>query len=163
MMFTGLPAQTKHRVIPTPEVVYEDEEDSNGGDKAVLDAPPSELHTPWAEHSQATTPSVGGAEATSATAVLSPPADNCGSLASASVPLPSPPPLDSSAHPASRNPPPGCPPHPLFSIEQLGVDRRLLINRKRQLKMYRVWMQGVFRKLALPTFNNESTKLIDET
>ena len=38
-------------------------------------------------------------------------------------------------------------PHPLFSIEQLGVDRRLLVNRKRQLKMYRVWMQGKFRKL----------------
>ena len=40
------------------------------------------------------------------------------------------------------------PPHPLFAIEQLGVDRRLLVNRKRQLKMYRVWMQGKFRKLA---------------
>lgn len=38
-------------------------------------------------------------------------------------------------------------PHPLFSIEQLGVDRRLIVNRKRQLKMYRVWMQGKFRKL----------------
>ena len=37
--------------------------------------------------------------------------------------------------------------HPLFSIEQLGVDRRLIVNRKRQLKMYRVWMQGKFRKL----------------
>lgn len=36
--------------------------------------------------------------------------------------------------------------HPLFAIEQLGVDRRLLVNRKRQLKMYRVWMQGKFRK-----------------
>ena len=36
--------------------------------------------------------------------------------------------------------------HPLFSIEQLGVDRRLLVNRKRQLKMYRVWMQGKFRR-----------------
>ena len=37
--------------------------------------------------------------------------------------------------------------HPLFSLEQLGVDRRLLVNRKRQLKMYRVWMQGKFKKL----------------
>ncbi|EUC59063.1 actin filament-binding protein [Rhizoctonia solani AG-3 Rhs1AP] len=36
--------------------------------------------------------------------------------------------------------------HPLFSITQLGVDRRLLVNRKRQLQMYRVWMQGKFRK-----------------
>lgn len=37
--------------------------------------------------------------------------------------------------------------HPLFEVEQLGADRRLLVNRKRQLKMYRVWMQGKFRKL----------------
>lgn len=37
--------------------------------------------------------------------------------------------------------------HPLFSISQLRVDRRLLLNRKRQLKMYRVWMQAKFRKL----------------
>uniref|UniRef100_A0A0W0FD23 tRNA N(3)-methylcytidine methyltransferase n=1 Tax=Moniliophthora roreri TaxID=221103 RepID=A0A0W0FD23_MONRR len=40
----------------------------------------------------------------------------------------------------------GSPVHPLFSIDQLGIDRRLLVNRKRQLKMYRVWMQGAFRK-----------------
>jgi len=39
-----------------------------------------------------------------------------------------------------------CPSHPLFKIEQLGIDRRLLVNRKRQLKMYRIWMQGKFRK-----------------
>jgi tRNAThr (cytosine32-N3)-methyltransferase len=38
-------------------------------------------------------------------------------------------------------------PHPLFAIEQLGVDRRLLVNRKRQQRMYRVWLQGKFRKL----------------
>jgi tRNAThr (cytosine32-N3)-methyltransferase len=42
---------------------------------------------------------------------------------------------------------PECPAHPLFSIEALHVDRRLLVNRKRQLKMYRVWMQGVFVRL----------------
>lgn len=41
-----------------------------------------------------------------------------------------------------------CPSHPLFTIEQLGIDRRLLVNRKRQLKMYRVWMQGKFRKTS---------------
>ncbi|KAF8990673.1 methyltransferase [Cyathus striatus] len=50
-------------------------------------------------------------------------------------------------HPNLLLPFPGCPLHPLFTIEQLGVDRRLLVNRKRQLKMYRVWMQGRFRKL----------------
>ncbi|KAH7890996.1 S-adenosyl-L-methionine-dependent methyltransferase [Phlebopus sp. FC_14] len=50
-------------------------------------------------------------------------------------------------HPNLLVPLASCPPHPLFSIEQLGVDRRLLVNRKRQLKMYRVWMQGKFRKI----------------
>ncbi|KAI4176016.1 MAG: hypothetical protein LQ343_001298 [Gyalolechia ehrenbergii] len=34
----------------------------------------------------------------------------------------------------------------LFEIASLGVDRRLLINRHKQLKMYRCWMQGRFRK-----------------
>ncbi|KAI4244765.1 MAG: hypothetical protein LQ352_006725 [Teloschistes flavicans] len=33
-----------------------------------------------------------------------------------------------------------------FEIASLGVDRRLLINRHKQLKMYRCWMQGRFRK-----------------
>ncbi|KAM3076039.1 hypothetical protein ACMFMG_006448 [Clarireedia jacksonii] len=34
----------------------------------------------------------------------------------------------------------------LFEIIDLGVDRRLLVNRAKQLKMYRCWMQGRFRK-----------------
>lgn len=33
-----------------------------------------------------------------------------------------------------------------FQIINLGVDRRLLVNRAKQLKMYRCWMQGRFRK-----------------
>jgi tRNAThr (cytosine32-N3)-methyltransferase len=33
-----------------------------------------------------------------------------------------------------------------FEIEDLGVDRRLLVNRAKKLKMYRCWMQGRFRK-----------------
>lgn len=37
--------------------------------------------------------------------------------------------------------------HPLFDTVNLGIDRRLIVNRKRQLKMYRVWMQGIFRKV----------------
>ncbi|KAF7317882.1 Methyltransferase-like protein [Mycena kentingensis (nom. inval.)] len=49
-------------------------------------------------------------------------------------------------HPTLLASPPPC----LFSTEQLGVDRRLLVNRKRQLKMYRVWMQAKFRKLERP-------------
>lgn len=35
---------------------------------------------------------------------------------------------------------------PAFEIVDLGVDRRLLVNRQKQLKMYRCWMQGRFRK-----------------
>lgn len=35
----------------------------------------------------------------------------------------------------------------LFKIEQNAVDRRLIVNRQRKLKMYRVWLQGKFRKI----------------
>jgi len=58
-----------------------------------------------------------------------------------------------SVHPSLRDPGALGLPHPLFTIKQLGVDRRLLVNRKRQLKMYRVWMQGKFQRTetdALP-------------
>lgn len=37
----------------------------------------------------------------------------------------------------------------VFQILNLGVDRRLMVNRKRRLKMYRCWMQGYFKKRAL--------------
>jgi tRNAThr (cytosine32-N3)-methyltransferase len=33
-----------------------------------------------------------------------------------------------------------------FEVINLAVDRRLLVNRAKQLKMYRCWMQGRFRK-----------------
>ncbi|GAA5953529.1 hypothetical protein JCM21900_006192 [Sporobolomyces salmonicolor] len=33
-----------------------------------------------------------------------------------------------------------------LDLLQLGVDRRLLLNRKRQLKMMRIWLQGRWRK-----------------
>jgi tRNAThr (cytosine32-N3)-methyltransferase len=51
-------------------------------------------------------------------------------------------------HPILQTPFKECPSQPLFSIEQLAADRRLIVNRKRQLKMYRIWMQGKFRKLS---------------
>ncbi|KAI0157452.1 S-adenosyl-L-methionine-dependent methyltransferase [Xylariaceae sp. FL1272] len=35
---------------------------------------------------------------------------------------------------------------PLFDVEDLGVDRRMLVNRALKIKMYRCWMQGRFRK-----------------
>ncbi|KAJ9294720.1 hypothetical protein DTO271G3_6640 [Paecilomyces variotii] len=44
----------------------------------------------------------------------------------------------------------------VFQILNLGVDRRLLVNRKRRLKMYRCWMQGYFKKRDLLT--TESTQ-----
>ena len=35
---------------------------------------------------------------------------------------------------------------PQFEVEKIGLDRRLLVNRKRELKMHRCWLQGHFRK-----------------
>jgi len=35
---------------------------------------------------------------------------------------------------------------PAFEVVNFGVDRRMLVNRQRQLKMYRCWMQAIFRK-----------------
>ncbi|KAF2499792.1 methyltransferase [Lophium mytilinum] len=35
---------------------------------------------------------------------------------------------------------------PAFEVVHIGVDRRMLVNRQRKLKMYRCWMQAVFRK-----------------
>ena len=37
-------------------------------------------------------------------------------------------------------------PASLFDVVDLGVDRRMLVNRQKQLKMYRCWLQGSFRK-----------------
>lgn len=39
-------------------------------------------------------------------------------------------------------------PVPMFALEQMGEDRRMLVNRKLQLKMYRIWMQVKARKVG---------------
>lgn len=46
-----------------------------------------------------------------------------------------------------------------FEIASLGVDRRLLINRSKQLKMYRCWMQGRFRKPETVQNGNDNVEL----
>ncbi|KAF7900829.1 hypothetical protein EAF00_003050 [Botryotinia globosa] len=42
-----------------------------------------------------------------------------------------------------------------FDIIDLGVDRRLLVNRAKELKMYRCWMQGRFKKKSLPSTDSK--------
>lgn len=44
---------------------------------------------------------------------------------------------------------------PAFEIVDFGVDRRMLVNRQRKLKMYRCWMQAIFRKPLQNDGNNE--------
>lgn len=36
---------------------------------------------------------------------------------------------------------------PMFEVQDLGVDRRMLVNRASKTKMYRCWLQGRFKKL----------------
>lgn len=39
---------------------------------------------------------------------------------------------------------------PRFKVLNFGVDRRMLVNRQRRLKMYRCWLQARFEKLEIP-------------
>jgi tRNAThr (cytosine32-N3)-methyltransferase len=48
-------------------------------------------------------------------------------------------------------------PRPSFEVAHIGVDRRMLVNRQRRLKMYRCWMQAVFRKAGQESMVMTST------
>lgn len=48
-----------------------------------------------------------------------------------------------------------------FEVVDVGVDRRLIVNRQRKLKMYRCWLQGRFRKKTGEIAGINSTR--DET
>ena len=145
MLFTGsasVPMQIKSQA---PIVEYEEDEskeDDPSGRSAQLPSgsvrstPPGETMSPECESMQdnsTTDVQIFGS------AVLSP--------STQSGPGPPPPPSSVDSVSTFATTAASKLPHPLFTIEQLGVDRRMLVNRKRQLKMYRVWMQGKFRKL----------------
>lgn len=49
---------------------------------------------------------------------------------------------------------------PVFEVVSLGVDRRLLVNRQKQLQMHRCWMQGRFRKPIHTA--DDGTRVIDQ-
>ncbi|THH16692.1 hypothetical protein EW146_g3988 [Bondarzewia mesenterica] len=127
LLFSGsrAPAQQTHT---TTEEIIDDADVSSDPLSTVIDSP-STLHTPSSSSPAPESP-------------RTPP-----------LPLAAASPSASSSAPAAVHssllhmPLPHCPEHPLFSIVQLGVDRRLIVNRKRQLKMYRVWMQGKYKKL----------------
>ena len=127
MLFTGSPASAASKANNTVHIVEENEEPS--------DSDPSARATPL-------TPSDGSGRTTPTLAEVEK------SLSSLSVNASEHAPQKAGAiHPILEDPSPAEGSHPLFSTVQLGVDRRLIVNRKRQLKMYRVWMQGKFRKL----------------
>ncbi|GAA5848574.1 hypothetical protein JCM8547_004557 [Rhodosporidiobolus lusitaniae] len=87
---------------------------------------------------------------TTTTTFVETPSGSVEETTSSSLPVPSP----SPSRPSS--PSPSCATAKVkagenltpFTLDliQLGVDRRLLLNRKRQLKMMRVWLQGRWRK-----------------
>jgi len=50
---------------------------------------------------------------------------------------------------------------PAFEVLNLAVDRRMLVNRQRKLKMYRCWMQGHFRK-SVESPGQQKIEIADE-
>ncbi|KAF8075177.1 S-adenosyl-L-methionine-dependent methyltransferase [Lyophyllum atratum] len=131
LLFTGSHAQASQVTDRTTEEVEEEEPQASGSSLALE---PTEASPPPLE--QPIGPGEGSNYSTPAfTASTSASPDAAGTLSNTAI------------HQNLLTPLAHCPAHPLFTSEQLGVDRRLLVNRKRQLKMYRVWMQGKFRKV----------------
>lgn len=130
LLFTGSPAPAASKTNNTVQVVEEadDHSDSDPNHTSRTPHDASQVSSP-----EQTTPTLAEIQE---------------SLSSLSVGMSENTPQKAGAiHPILAHSPPSDSAHSLFSIEQLGVDRRLIVNRKRQLKMYRVWMQGKFRKL----------------
>ncbi|OBZ74124.1 tRNA(Thr) (cytosine(32)-N(3))-methyltransferase [Grifola frondosa] len=130
LLFTGSPAPLASKTNTDIQVV-EDADENN------FDQPePTPSHTAPESSSASPVRPLSPAELTNINECLSSPEN--GSSASLV-------PRNTTIHPILAES--TSPNHPLFALEQLGIDRRLIVNRKRQLKMYRVWMQGKFRKL----------------
>ncbi|KIK80166.1 hypothetical protein PAXRUDRAFT_833689 [Paxillus rubicundulus Ve08.2h10] len=130
LMFTGSRASPSQKTVRTTE--ESEESQTSGGDFLPTPSSPA----PHTQLSQPVEPSL-------ASVIQGRELDQGAPTEILSTATPNP-----AIHPNLLMPLASCPPHPLFTIEQLGVDRRLLVNRKRQLKMYRVWMQGKFRALS---------------
>ncbi|TRM58721.1 S-adenosyl-L-methionine-dependent methyltransferase [Schizophyllum amplum] len=139
LMFTGSRMEGTGKTTSTLQVVDETDADGTGYPALQSSAP----HSP--------APSSGTDMTISGEALQSILDDAAQGTHAASAPstssAPSTPSTPSEVHANVLSPLPGCPAQPMFDVEQLGVDRRLIVNRKRKLKMYRVWMQGKFRKL----------------
>ncbi|KAL1718142.1 S-adenosyl-L-methionine-dependent methyltransferase [Schizophyllum commune] len=147
LMFTGARLEESKKTTSKLQVVDET------GDDDGADSPGAHSPTPATPSAEATTPDISSPQATAALdgpsepSTLSPPHPIPATSAQPNFLTQEQPALPSQVHPNLLAPLPGCPPQPMFDVEQLGVDRRLIVNRKRKLKMYRVWMQGKFRKL----------------
>ncbi|ETW78806.1 hypothetical protein HETIRDRAFT_478113 [Heterobasidion irregulare TC 32-1] len=140
LLFTGAraPAQT----TTAEHVVEDDSADADAGEGEGGGEGEGEGEGAAASASHTPDPDPDPSASASASATPEP---SSSTLHPAPAPAPAP-----AIHPSLLPAPlrlPHCPPHPLFAAAQLGVDRRLLLNRKRQLKMYRVWMQAQFVKL----------------
>ena len=149
-MFTGARLEESKKTTSKLQVVDET------GDDDGADSPGAHALIPATPSAEATTSDGSSPQATVDVTAPDGYADPSSSLPPHPIPATSAQPnfltreqpaVPSQVHPNLLSPLPGCPPQPMFDVVQLGVDRRLIVNRKRKLKMYRVWMQGKFRKL----------------